>query len=155
MRLRRRRQPKGRYLEHCAPVRVRFNEVDSLQIVWHGHFYKYFEDGRFAFGERYGLSYLDILQAGYVAPVVHTSCDHFLPARFGAEILVATRLYEQESAKILYYYEITRVADAEFLAAGKTVQAFLDRDLNLVLTLPEFMRSFYQRWQDHWHIAAD
>jgi hypothetical protein len=46
------------------------------------------------------------------------------------------------------------MADGEVLAAGKTVQAFLDRDLNLVLTLPEFMRSFYQRWQDHWQSSA-
>lgn len=153
MKLRRGRRPKGRYLEHCVPVRVRFNEVDSLHIVWHGHYYKYFEDGRWAFGQHYGLSYLDILRAGYIAPVVHSTCDHFTPARYEDELVVTTRLYEQESAKIVYYYEINRVLDNELVATGKTIQAFLDQELNLVLTLPEFMRDFYTRWQDKMQLS--
>ena len=108
MRLRRGRRPKGRYLEHQVPVRVRFNEVDSLRIVWHGHFLKYFEDGRWALGQRYGIGYMDLLQAGFLVPVVHASCDHFEPARFGDELIVTTRLYEQESAKIFFYYEVSQ-----------------------------------------------
>ena len=31
-------------------IRVRFSEVDSMQIVWHGEYVRYFEDGREAFG---------------------------------------------------------------------------------------------------------
>lgn len=38
--------------------RVRFDEVDSLGIVWHGHYVKYLEDGREAWGRKYGLTYL-------------------------------------------------------------------------------------------------
>jgi acyl-CoA thioester hydrolase len=148
MRLRRGRRPKGRYLEHQVPVRVRFSEVDSLRIVWHGHFLKYFEDGRWAFGQLYGISYMDLLEAGLLVPVVHASCEHFEPARFGDELIVTTRLYEQESAKIFYYYEVSRASDGSFLAAGRTIQAFLDQELNLILTLPDYMRSFYERWKD-------
>jgi len=149
MRRRRGRRPKGRYLEHQTPVRVRFNEVDSLRIVWHGHFLKYFEDGRWAFGQRYGIGYMDLLQAGFLVPVVHTSCDHFEPARFGDELIVTTRLYEQESAKIFFYYEVNQASTGSICAAGKTIQAFLDQELNLILTLPDYMRSFYERWKDH------
>ena len=29
---------------------VRFSEVDSMKIVWHGEYIRYFEDGREAFG---------------------------------------------------------------------------------------------------------
>ena len=28
---------------------VRFSEVDSMRIVWHGNYLKYFEDGRESF----------------------------------------------------------------------------------------------------------
>ena len=41
-------------------IRVRFNETDPLGIVWHGNYIKYFEEGREAFGRKYGLSYLDV-----------------------------------------------------------------------------------------------
>jgi acyl-CoA thioester hydrolase len=129
-------------------VRVRFSEVDSLRIVWHGHFLKYFEDGRAAFGHKYGLSYQDFLNAGLIVPVVHASCDHLQPARYGDELAISTRLYEQEAAKIFYYYEVTRAADGALLATGETIQAFLDTDLILLLTLPDFMRSFYDHWKE-------
>ena len=40
-------------------ILVRFNEADPLGIVWHGHYIRYFEDGREAFGNQYGIGYLD------------------------------------------------------------------------------------------------
>ena len=41
-------------------LRVRFSEVDSMQIVWHGEYVRYFEDGREAFGREFaGLGYMD------------------------------------------------------------------------------------------------
>ncbi|SVE46445.1 uncharacterized protein METZ01_LOCUS499299, partial [marine metagenome] len=40
-------------------LRIRFNEIDALGIVWHGHYIKYFEDGREAFGKEHNISYLD------------------------------------------------------------------------------------------------
>ena len=40
-------------------LRVRFSEVDSMQIVWHGEYVRYFEDGREAFGREFaGLGYM-------------------------------------------------------------------------------------------------
>ncbi len=33
-------------LINSTKFRVRFSEVDSLRIVWHGNYLKYFEDGR-------------------------------------------------------------------------------------------------------------
>ncbi len=144
----RRGRPKGRYLERSINLRVRFNEVDSLRIVWHGHFLKYFEDGRGALGRQYGISYLDLLDAGLLVPIVSASCQYYQPARYGDELTVTARLYEQESAKIFFYYEVNRSEDGVLLAAGRTVQAFLDMDGNLLITLPDFMRAFYARWQD-------
>ena len=46
-------------LSYVAEIPVRFSEVDSLQIVWHGHYIEYMEEAREAFGKKYGLSYLD------------------------------------------------------------------------------------------------
>ena len=35
-----------RYLVAHTQVRVRFQEVDSLRVVWHGHYLSYCEEGR-------------------------------------------------------------------------------------------------------------
>ena len=45
-------------LSEVIPINIRFHEVDSLRIVWHGHYLKYFEDGREAFGRKYGIGYM-------------------------------------------------------------------------------------------------
>ena len=145
MQPRRSRKPKGRYLEHRASVRVRFQEVDSLQIVWHGHYLTYFEEARMAFGRRYGIAYDDIRRAGLTAPVAHLSCDYLLPARFDEELCVTARLYARDSAKIEFYYEVSRASDGALLATGETIQAFADPGGALLLTMPEFMREFYRR----------
>ena len=36
-------------LTNRTTFRVRFSEIDSMQIVWHGEYVRYFEDGREAF----------------------------------------------------------------------------------------------------------
>jgi acyl-CoA thioesterase FadM len=35
-------EPTPRYLSAHCPVRVRFHEVDTLRVVWHGHYLTYF-----------------------------------------------------------------------------------------------------------------
>ncbi|MCH5716298.1 acyl-CoA thioesterase [Niabella hibiscisoli] len=51
-----------RTLSHTIEVLIRFNEADPLGIVWHGHYVRYFEDGREAFGEQYGIGYMHFLR---------------------------------------------------------------------------------------------
>ena len=62
-------------------VLVRFNEADPLGIVWHGHYIRYFEDGREDFGKQFGIGYLDFYKNGLVIPVVNVDCSS------GTEIL--------------------------------------------------------------------
>src|SRR3989304_800436 len=105
MKSRRCRLPEGRYLEHRASIRVRFQEVDSLGIVWHGHYLTFFEDARVAFGRQYGIDYTDILQAGFTAPIVHVSCDYLNPARYGEQLDVTAKLFQRDSAKLEFHFE--------------------------------------------------
>ena len=56
-------------------IKVRFSEIDSMQIVWHGEYVRYFEDGRESFGKHYGLGYMDIYSEGYMVPIVELNCQ--------------------------------------------------------------------------------
>ncbi len=145
---RRRDRDLGPYLEHRAYLRVRFQDVDSIHVVWHGHYLSYFEHGREAFGEEYGLGYPDLKAAMLVAPVVHVSCDYLQPARFGDELTIITRLHATDAAVIELSYEVRRASDESLLAKGRTRQVFTDIQGNLILNQPELMRSFYAQWQD-------
>ena len=145
---RRRRDELGPYLEHRAYMRVRFQDVDSIHVVWHGHYLSYFEHGRESFGEEYGLGYHDVKAAGMVAPMVHVSCDYLQPARFGDELTILTRLHPSDRADIELSYEVRLASDESLLARGRTRQVFTDLEGTLILNQPEMMRRFYAQWED-------
>ena len=37
-------------------IDIRFSEVDSMNVVWHGSYMLYFEDAREEFGNKYDLT---------------------------------------------------------------------------------------------------
>lgn len=109
-------------------ILIRFNEADPLGIVWHGHYVRYFEDGREAFGEKYGLRYLDIFAQGYTVPVVNVQCDYKRSLRYGDRVVVETRYVDDLAAKIKFEYILTNPATGEVVAKGSSIQVFLDKE---------------------------
>lgn len=128
---------------------VKFSEADPLGIVWHGHFIRYFEDGREAFGAAYGLRYLDLFRNDIVVPVVHIECDYRRILRYGHSIRLETTFLDTPAAKLLFNYTITDLATQEHIASGNSVQVFLNRNsLELMLNLPPFMEEWKNKWLD-------
>ncbi len=118
--------------------KVRFSEVDSLRIVWHGHYIKYFEDGREAFGKQYGLGYLDFFEQKLVTPVVDINCHYKSQLVYGDEIIVETEFINTEAAKIIFEYKVFKKDDHSLVATGRSVQVFLSTNGELILTNPDF-----------------
>ncbi|NSL90449.1 acyl-CoA thioesterase [Chitinophaga sp. Mgbs1] len=134
-------------LTECTEFPVKFNEADSLGIVWHGHYVRYFEDGREAFGERYGLRYLDIAGHGYTVPVVNIQCDYKRPLRYGDRVKVATTFVDDLAAKIKFEYLLTNAGTGEVIAKGSSIQVFLDRETStLQLTTPAFFSEWKRKY---------
>ena len=130
-------------LTDTIEVPVRFSEVDSLGIVWHGHYLRYFEDGREAFGKRYGLSYLDYFAEGYLVPIVSIQCDYKQVVRYGDRIIVETTYTPCDSAKINFTYRLVNAETRELVVTGSTTQVFLSKDkLTLQLTNPDFFTNW-------------
>ncbi|CAL1520063.1 acyl-CoA thioesterase [Chitinophaga sp. MM2321] len=126
-------------------ILIRFNEADPLGIVWHGHYVRYFEDGREAFGEKYGLRYLDIFERGYTVPVVNIQCDYKRSLRYGDRVVVETRYVDNMAAKIQFEYLLTNPATGEVVAKGTSTQVFLDKETaSLQLTIP----AFFSEWKE-------
>ena len=127
-------------------VKVRFGEVDSMRIVWHGNYLKYFEDAREAFGDRYGLGYLDVYKHNVMIPIVKVQCDFKKPLKYGENAIVEATFVNSEAAKIVFEYKIFRKSDMELAATGNSIQVFLTPDGELLLTAPEF----FLGWKKHW-----
>ena len=138
------------YLEERTTLRVRFNEVDALQIVWHGHYANYFEEGRRAFGRRYGVDYTEFLAQRVAVPVVQLHVDYFAPARLADTLEIRARLLKSEAAKLVFDYELRREGEERLLAAGRTVQVFTTPAGELMLSWPTFMLERLTTWEPLW-----
>ena len=129
-------------------IKVRFSEIDSMQIVWHGEYVRYFEDGRESFGKHYGLGYMDIYSEGYMVPIVELNCQFKQSLSFGEEVIIETRYISCEAAKIKFEYVLYRATDNNIVATGSTTQVFLNTNRELELATP----AFYQEWKKKWNI---
>lgn len=124
-------------------MEVRFSEVDSMRIVWHGNYVKYFEDAREAFGEKYGFGYRDMVANGFYAPVVKMELEYKSPLAFGDEFDVEVRYSPCEAAKLIFEYTIRKSATGEVSVTGSSTQVFIDTDFKLLLYCPPFV----ERWR--------
>ena len=133
-------------LNASIEVKVRFSEVDSMSIVWHGSYALYFEEAREAFGEKYSLKYLDIFTQGYYAPLVDLKFRYKKPLMYGKKARVEIEYKESEAAKIVFEYMIFDCDDHSLIATGSSVQVFLDKQYQLVWVNPPF----YEEWKKRW-----
>lgn len=137
-------------LQCVMPIKVRFNEVDSMGIVWHGNYVEYLELAREEFGRKYGLTYLgDIYANGYYAPVVRVELDYKRMLGYQEEAFVRATYVPTISSKVCFDYEIfTKGEDGKeiIVATAKTIQVFTDLQKNLVLENPDF----YKKWKEKW-----
>ena len=131
-------------LSSKTEVMVRFNEADPLGIVWHGHYIRYFEDGREAFGITHGLGYLDVYKQGFVIPVVSVQCDFKRSLRYGDKVIVETKYLPCEAAKMKFTYRLFNAVTGELVATGSSVQVFLDKE-NSILQLAN--PPFFEDWK--------
>ncbi|MBY0425038.1 MAG: acyl-CoA thioesterase [Cytophagales bacterium] len=137
-------------LSERTRIKIRFSEVDSLKIVWHGNYAKYLEEGRESFGHKYGLNYLYVFEEGYVTPLVNITVDFKKTVSYGEVIIVETVYENTDAAKIVFNYVVYRESNMEVVAKGKTVQVFLNRDNELCLTTP----TFFDAWKRKWNLIS-
>ncbi|MDF2436157.1 MAG: 4-hydroxybenzoyl-CoA thioesterase [Bacteroidota bacterium] len=130
-------------LTNRTEVPVRFSEVDALGIVWHGHYLKFFEDGREAFGKQYKLGYLDIYKEKFATPLVNINVDYKKTVKYGDSVIIETTYNNSAAAKIMFSYKIYRASDKELVAKGESTQVFITLDHELFITIPPF----FEEWK--------
>jgi acyl-CoA thioester hydrolase len=130
-------------LKASKEIDIRFSEVDSMKIVWHGSYTLYFEDAREAFGKKYGIGYMDIFNNGYYAPLVDLRFEYKKPLNYESKAHIEITYRNTETAKLIFDYEIFDMDDNSLVAKGYSVQVFLDKQFQLVWTNPDF----YVEWK--------
>lgn len=102
-------------------LEVPFHDVDSMGIVWHGHYLKYFEIARTALMRKAGLDLDSMAATGCAWPVVTCEIKYLRPLRYGQKVTVEATLLEHED-RLKIAYAIHDAASGEKLTKATTVQ---------------------------------
>lgn len=106
-------------------IDIPFHDVDMMNVVWHGHYIKYFEIARCQLLDQIGYNYPQMQQSGYAWPVIECLCRYAQPLRFGQQVRVVAKLTEWEQ-RLKINYLLFDAASGKRLTRGHTVQVAVD-----------------------------
>jgi acyl-CoA thioester hydrolase len=106
-------------------IEVPFFDVDLMEIVWHGHYVKYFEIARCALLDQIGYNYMQMRDSGYTWPVIDLRIRYARPAKFGQKLIVQADIGEWENRLKINYRILDKQTGAR-LTRGHTYQVAVD-----------------------------
>jgi acyl-CoA thioester hydrolase len=121
---------------HETSLQVRFYEVDTYGVVWHGHYAGWFEAGRNELTERFQMGPLELKERNLLAPVVELTCQFKLPATYGDSLIIQTTMERTEVAKLIFCYRVLHQGNRKVLATGSTTHVLTDLNGNLLYRVP-------------------
>lgn len=125
-------------------VRVPFFDVDSMDVVWHGHYVKYLEMARCALLDEIGHNYVQMKAAGYVWPVVDLQLRYVRAARFGQQLTVRAELVEWHN-RLRIHYLLSDTQTGERLTRASTVQVAVTTSGEMQLLSPRVFTDIVER----------
>jgi len=112
---------KKALLSSYVDIKVPFYDVDSMRVVWHGHYVKYIEDARCELLDKLEYNYLAMEESGYIWPIVDMRLKYVASAKFPDTVRVFAHLIEYES-RMKIEYEIYDLSSGKILNKAHTVQ---------------------------------
>ena len=120
-------------------VLVPFFDVDSMLVVWHGHYVKYLEVARCALLDHLGHNYQQMKASGYAWPVIDLQLRYVRGAVFGQRLNVRASLVEWEN-RLKINYLISDAVTGERMTRGSSVQVAVHIDSGeMQLASPQVM----------------
>jgi len=121
-----------------------FQDADPMGIIYHGNYFRYFEEARRLLMEQMGYSYLEMQESGYMYPIVETKVRYIQPIRFQQAIRVTAEVVEWQN-RIRVNYTIYDVQTGRRLTKAYTMQVAVRGDTGeLCLVMPDVFAEKYR-----------
>lgn len=108
---------------HDVTVRVRYAETDRMGVVYHAHYFLYFEMGRTEAMRALGMPYRSLEDRGYILTVVDCGATFKAGAKYDDVLTISTKAVPAGRVRVRFEYLVKR--DGQLLCEGFTVLACL------------------------------
>lgn len=112
---------KNALLSAFAEVNVPFQDCDPMNVVWHGNYARYLEEGRRELMTKLEYNYAQMRDSGFAWPIVDMRFKFVEVATFSQLIRIDAYLKEYES-RLKIDYLISDVASGRILTKAYTIQ---------------------------------
>ena len=113
-------------LSHEIEVVPAFFDIDSMDIVWHGHYVKYLELARCALLDRFDYGYARMRESGYFWPVIELRLKYVRAATFDQPLIVRATIVEWQN-RLRIDYAIRDAKTGAKVNSATSVQVAVDR----------------------------
>ncbi|WP_035099612.1 acyl-CoA thioesterase [Aneurinibacillus terranovensis] len=113
-------------------VRVRYQETDQMQVVYHANYLVWFEVGRTELIRQLGFPYQRFESLGYMLPVQEARVYYKKPARYDDELIIRSKIVACEGVRLVFAYEVVRQRDGVLLVTGETHHVWTSLELKPV-----------------------
>ncbi len=121
-------------------LRVPLHDVDPLGVVWHGHYYKYFELARTELLRARGIDGATLLGMGFKMFVIESRCRYVQPLRYDERFTVGAWFCDVDH-RIQISYEVRSVDAQRRVARGMTTLVTTDAHGAMLLETPDAIRA--------------
>ncbi len=139
-------EDRGRY-NFSTEIRVRLPETDAFGIVFHGHFFVFFDVARVDY-----LRNLDALR--FISPeyarnnaLVHATADFRSPARFDDELVISACISSISRSSFTFEFLAMHKKENRVVATGKTVLVVLDEKKWRPVPVPDEFRRLVRKFE--------
>lgn len=111
----------------AVEIEVPFHDIDIMEVVWHGHYSKYFEIARCRLLDQVDYNYPQMRESGFAWPVIDLQVRYIQSATFGQRLTVTASLVEWEH-RLKINYAITDTLTGKRIAKGHTCQVAVNME---------------------------
>jgi acyl-CoA thioester hydrolase len=84
-------------LEAEVTMVTSFQDADPMGVIYHGNFFRFFEEARRVMMDKIGYGYLAMNESGYMWPIIDTRVKYVKAIPFNHTIRVCAKLSEWEN----------------------------------------------------------
>ncbi len=106
-------------------VKVSFEDIDYMGIVWHGNYMRYMEQARCDLFEKLNYTYIDMKNDNYAYPVAKMKVKYIKPAEFRDILVIKTEIISVEPSLEIKYIFYSKKTNQK-LFEGYTMQIAID-----------------------------
>ena len=102
-----------------------FQDADPMGVIYHGNYFRFFEESRRLLMEKINYNYRDMVDSGYAWPVIDSYVKYVQAIPFNHEIRITAQLTEWENY-IRVDYVIYDAKNGKRMTKGYTRQVAID-----------------------------